>query len=243
MDFLKTLKQTLQVNRSEFLSYGAAAALGGIGGIILVLIIMAVEGSGEDYGKIGSLMALIMGTAVLLFGGIFSVQSDFNLAISMGKIRKYFVPSQYLMLLLDTLMVWGIATLINLTEGALYEALYPGAVCELSMRFLYQNPAVVLGILLVVPMVLLLAGALFMKFAAKIFWVIWALWILGCMGIPRVADAMKERPDSFLAGIGRTAEQILSSESVGGSVVAAVILFTAGMTAIVLLLRKQRVTS
>lgn len=243
MGFLKTVKQTFQVNRSEFLSYGAVPAFAGIAGIIIVLIIMAAEGSGEEYGKLGSLMALMMGTIALLFGGVFSVQSDFNLAISMGKTRKHFVPARYLMLLLDTLMVWGIATLINLTEGALYEAIYPGAVCELGMRFLYQNPAVVTGILLVVPMLLLLLGALLMKFTAKIFWVLWAFWMLGCMGLPRVADAMKERPDSFLAGIGRAAVQILSNESVGGPVVATAILLVAGMTAVVLLLRRQRVTS
>lgn len=243
MEFVKTLKQVFKIQRADSISYTAVSAIGGIAGIIIVLIIMAVEGSGEDYGKIGSLMSLLLGTLVLVFGGIFSVQSEFNLAVSMGKTRQYFIPARYITLIVNAALVMGITMLVSFVEGHLYPAVYPGAVCELEMGSFLSRLSNVVFFVFGMPMLVLLFGALLMRFTTKFFWVIWVLWMAGCTGIPRVIDAAAKQPESALGRIGLTVAEFFEEASDFGMLAAIAVLIAAGMTVTMMLFRRQRVTS
>lgn len=242
-EFFRTLKEVFCVSRNEFFSYGLVPAGAGLLGIIIVLIIMAADGTGEDYGQIGAMFVLMFGAITLFFGGIFSVQSDFNLAISMGKTRKYYLPSRYLLLLAETMMILALAYIVGKVEDALYPTLYPGAVCDFRVSGFLNSPFLFLGIGLVVPVIILLFGVLLMRFSAKFFWILWALWMFGCIGAPRIASAAVHKPDSIPGKLGLALMEFsngLSPLQISGMF--AVVLL-AVMVITFALFRKQRVTA
>lgn len=242
-EFIRTLKETFLINEKEFRQYGLISVAGGILGIIIVLIIMAVDGTGEDYGQLGTMFVQMFGLILLLFGGIFSVQSDFNLAISMGKARKYYVPSKYLMLVFETAALLIIMFIISRVENALYPALYPGAVCDLDVGGIFNYPEILAGLLLGMPMIVLLFGALLMRFTAKFFWVFWVLWMFLCLGVPRIAAATVEKPDSVPGKIGRALTEFLAGLTSFRLLGLAALVVALGLLVAFALLKKQRVTA
>ena len=66
-EFIRTLKQTFQVYEGDTLGYALMPVGGGIIGVIIVLIIMAIDGTGEDYGMVGTLLAMVFGAIALFF--------------------------------------------------------------------------------------------------------------------------------------------------------------------------------
>ena len=242
-ELVRTIKQTFQVHGSDSV-FGLLASIGGaVFGILLVLIIMAVDGTGEDYGMIGTMMALLSGMITIVLGGVFSTQSEFNLAISMGKTRRCFVPARYLKLVVDTVIVEGVVILTSVVEKALYPAFYPGTVCELGFEFFTGNPVVLIGVALGAPVLVLLMGALMMKFSAKFLWVFWVLWMLCCMVVPRIMRVMEESPDSRLAKLGNGVLEFLEKKPTASGVVVFVTVIAVLMALTYGLFRKQRVTA
>lgn len=242
-EFIRTLKQIFQVHGSDTLTYAVIPIGGGIIGVIIVLVIMAIDGTGEDYGMLGTMFAMLFGAIGLFFGGIFSVQSEFNLAISMGKTRKYFAPARYLGLVLNVVLLEAVIVLFTYLENALYPALYPGAVCELSFSGLAENPGLIVGIAIVVPALILFLGIMLMRFTAKFFWVLWALWMFGCMGLPRISNAMLHEPDSWAGRFGLAIVDFMEKSSKAGLVSVAVVVTIAVMVVTYWLFKKQRVTA
>lgn len=242
-EFGGTLKQTFQVNYREMFSYACISAAGALLGVALILIGMVTVGKAEgSYANVGALLSLMFGEAAFLFGGIFTVQSDFNLAVSMGKARKYFVPVRYLCMVLDGLVILGIVKFVNVLEGALYPALYPGAVCGMDADRIIGKPAVFIGLVLGMPALILLLGALIMKFSTKFYWVVWAVWMLAFMGIPRILSAGKKHPDSFAGKAGILLMDLAESVTGTGLLAALLCGAAAGIVISILLFRKQRVT-
>jgi len=110
-EYIRTLKELMRVSKDEFVLYGVVSVIGAIIGIVMVFVIMAIDGTGEDYGELGSLFALMIGAIALVFGGIYGTQTDFNMAISMGKTRKHFVPAKYITLVIDSIISFLTSTL------------------------------------------------------------------------------------------------------------------------------------
>lgn len=227
-ELFRTIKQSFQVHGSDNIFYVLATLGGAVFGIVLVLIIMAVDGTGEDFGMLGTMMALVVGMIALFLGGIFALQNEFNLAVSIGKTRKYFLPAKYLNLFVNFVALEVVVVLVSRLEKALYPAFYPGAVCELGFDKFTGNFGVLAGMAICAPIVILFLGAMLMRFTAKFFWVFWALWMFGCMGLPRLVHS------------GKIPAVISISEGYIVLIVALIIAVLAGTT--VVLLRKQRVT-
>lgn len=242
-EFIRTLKQTVQVHGSDTLTYTVITAGGGIIGVIMVLIIMAIDGTGEDYGMLGTMLAMVFGVIGLFFGAIISVQGEFNLAITMGKARKYYAPAKYVSLMLNVLLMEVVIVLFTYLEKALYPALYPGAVCELSFSGLAENPGLIIGIAILVPVIIMFLGIMLMRFTAKFFWVLWALWMFGCMGLPRISKAMMHEPESFAGRLGWTVVDFMEKSSTAGFVGVTAIVTIAVMAVTYWLFKKQRVTA
>lgn len=241
--YIRTLKELIKVNKDEFFLYGVVSLVGAIIGIAMVLVIMAVDGTGEDYGELGSLFALVIGAIALVFGGIYGTQTDFNMAISMGKTRKHFVPAKYISLVIETIMLIVIAGLVGWLEGTLYNVIYPTAVNELHVSAWLDYPLVLIGVALGVPAITMLFGTLLMIFGQKFFWVIWFLWMFGCIGLPRIIHSVTESPES---GVGRFANAVadfVTGLPSGGLAVGTLVVIAVIVAADFILLRKQRVTA
>lgn len=242
-EFIRTLKQSFRVQGSDTLTYAAISVGGGIIGVIIVLIIMAIDGTGEDYGMLGTMFAIMGGTIAIFFGSIFTVQSDFNLAISLGKTRKYYAPSKYINLMVNVLLIEVVIVVFTYLEKALYPAIYPGAVCELSFSGLAENPGLIVGIALVVPVIIMFLGIMLMKFTAKFFWVLWVLWMFGCMGLPRISHAMTEKPNSWVGRLGWAVADFMDKSSTAGLIGVTSVVTIALMAVTYRLFKKQRVTA
>lgn len=241
-EFVRTLKQTFQVHgKADIFSYIAVTAGGGIFGMLIAFCILIFEK--DSYGKIGAVLALVFGIILLFFGGIFFIQGEFNIAISMGKTRKYFVPARYLEQVLNILVMLAVVMLINWLEGLVYPAICPQAVCEFDIDSLLHNAGALIGIIFGAPVLVLLFGALLMRFSAQFFWVFWALWMVLFVGGPRIMSAVNENPDSVPARIGLKILDLAGGISPVQLAVTLILLAAVLMAVTVGLFRKQRVTS
>lgn len=242
-EFVCTVKQTFLVNKSEVLIYGLITAGGGIFCTILMLVILACGGLEGKYYNAGTIGAVMVSILMLLISGVFSLKSDFNLAISMGKTRKYFVPAKYLLFVADGLVCGIIPIVINRLEALIYKVFYPKIICGWEFDVLFANPFYWIGFLLVVPIVIVLLGGLFLKFSAKFFWFFWALWMLCSLGLPRLFSAAEESPDSLPGRMGAGVLQFFRQITPTQAAAALLLFLIAGVIIIVLVFRKQRVTT
>ena len=242
-EITNTLKQVFLVGWRDMLGFSLYSLLGGVAGIALTLMIIAIEGSGEDYAQVGVFMALIIGMLVYLFAGIFGIAKDFNLAVSMGKTRKYYIPAKYLMLVLGFLGMVAVSALIGLLEDMLYPAIFPGIECEIHFGEILLQPMVIFSVTLIGAMLVLLFGALVLRFTNKIYLFIWGIWMIFSMSFSRLASALHEEQRSVW---GRIAKAIISF--VENVTTVQLVLLVLGVAAVGFsisfgFLRKQRVTA
>lgn len=242
-EFACTVKQTFLVNKSEVLIYGLITAGGGIFGMLIMLVTLTCGGMDGQYFKAGTFVAMLLSVLMLLFTGIFSLKNDFNLAISMGKTRKYFVPARYLMFVADCLTCGIVSIVISKVEAVIYKVFFPEIICGWELDVLFRKPFYWLDILLVAPMVIVLLGGLFLKFSAKFFWFFWAIWMLCSLGLPRLFSAAEESPDSLPGRMGAGVLQFFRQITPTQAAAALLLFLVAGVIIIVLVFRKQRVTS
>lgn len=242
-EFMKTVRQTFQVGLGDMLSYSMISLGAGIVGIIIVMIVMAVIGTGEDYVTGGAILAIVIGNLLIVFGGVFSLQPDYNLAISLGKTRKYYVPAKYFLLVVQSLLCAVIAQIIGYIEDMIYPILYPNVGCEFSVSALFKSPAAIAGFVLLIPMVVMLFGALYMKFGMKFFWVFWTLWMFFCTGFPNMITAQKEDPDTLLGKMGTAFVDFFTQITNAQILVGLIVFGFVGMATAFLLLRRQSVTA
>lgn len=242
-EFMRTLKQVYLANKKDILIYLLVALIVGIIGIGMVILVMAVEGSGESYAQMGALMSLMISLILFFFAGIFSVGYEFNLAVSMGKTRKWFLLAEYLMLVLDIAAPMLVIIGIGFAENLLYERLYPGAECEFFIVNSLLQPKVILSIVLGGAMVVLLLGALVTRFATKAAWIVWALWMVVCIGFSKLVPVMTDTPDSALAVSVRGIMNCLGNLSLLQTIIILLGVIGAGMAAVFALLRRQHVTA
>lgn len=237
-ELIHTAKQMFLVNRNNMVSYVIFSLFGGIVGVIVTLSILAFNGDIADYGQIGALMAAVIGISLLLLGGSMGLEQEFNLAISMGKTRRWFAPAKCLLLSFNVVMILLAAILIGAIEDVLYPSLYPGILCEFHVSSVLLKPAVFLLIVFGSAMFVLFWGALVLKFTSKIYVVYSGLWILLCMVVSKLAEVAEEQPNNIWGKLAHWLENL----SAVHLVCIGVCVIVAGLSVAFTLLRKQRVT-
>lgn len=245
--FVQTLKQVFLVDWKDVIEYAVCALGGGLVGCVIVLIVMAVaahKGEPAEYIQLGGTIALLVSVAIFFFAAIFSISSEFNLAISMGKTRKCFVPAKYLLMVFDLLVLQAVVIAVGLFENWLYRAIYPGAACVFSITSFLLRGEVILSIAFGGSVLILLFGALVLRFTTKIYWIIWALWMFGFVGASRIASAVSKVPeDSVWAGLVRKLLSFFMEDISAVQVLGMVLLLSMlGLAVSYALLRRQRVT-
>lgn len=242
-EFIRTLKQLFLVGWQDMLAFSLYSLLGGVVGIIITLIIVAIEGSGEEYAQVGMFMALLIGVLVYLFAGIFGMANEFNLAVSMGKTRKYYGPAKYLMLVLGFLVMMAASALIGLVENILYPAIYPGIVCELYFSKILLQPMVIFSVTFIGAMLVVLFGALILKFSNKIYIFIWALWMVSTMSFSRLASSLHEEQPSVWGKIAKCVVTFAQNVTTVQMILLILVVVAVGLAVSFGFLRKQRVTT
>lgn len=242
-EFVKTVKQCFRVSKDEFFVFSGFAFFGGIFGIVVSLILMNMDAMEGEYATIGAMIGVIMGTILLFVLEILSMQQDFNLAISLGKTRKHYIPARFLFEVVNCGLCVATISVIGLIEHFLYSTFFPGTVCGFDMLELLLHPVFLIGFLFLLPAITLLGGACFLKFGAKCAWVFWALWMIFCIGFPRMINAIEEENDSLLRRMGMGFINFLEQLTPLKIAVGILIVGLAALAAAFGILRKQRVTA
>ncbi len=239
---IQTAGQVWKLEWKEYLRHVIITLITAFIGIGMVYLIMNTAAEGEDYGELGTLFAILFGVMINIFGGIFTVQADFNNAISMGKTRKSYVPAKYLVSVMGTAMIVLTIWFVNILERFLYSMSFPSVGnTELNFEVIFANPVVLIGYIIGVPAITLLLGGLYMKFGVKFFWIMWAVWMFVCLGLPRIGDAMTENPDSIPAKIGFAAIDFFKDITMIQGIIAFVVCLIVVVVGNVFIFRKQRV--
>lgn len=209
-------------------------------GIILFQIIMRTDRDVDSYFATGTVVG---GCALALFIVIIlavQISIHFNLEISMGFTRKYFGISYFTVSYVGCLLNVGFLTVLNLAENSFLKMLYPGWSNEVNLQpYLIRWGALAALVLTVLGS---FCGILLMRFGRKAFWTLWVLWMAGCLGIPRITDAMEDAPGSLFGKIGNAAAGFVGSIPLQNWVIFAVCASIAGLAASYLLIRRQQVT-
>lgn len=242
-EFGKTVKQTFQVWSDELGVFSFISLCGGIFGIVLGFIMVNSGDMDGEYANIGAIIGLIIGMMFILILNIFSLPQYFNMAITMGKTRKHFVPARFLFMVVNSTLCLITVLGITLVENFMYPIFYPGTVCAFDMMELLFHPAALVGFLFGVPAITLVCGACTLKFGPKCTWVFWALWMLFCIGFPRMLDAVNAETDSIWKRMGEGFVNFVSDLTAVQVVIGMLIAGLVALGAAYALLRKQRVTA
>ena len=92
------------------------------------------------------------------------------------------------------------------------------------------------------PILSILFGMLILRFGTKAFWVLWALWMFGCIGIPRIIDAVEAAPQSLFGKIGTWVRNIMLQIPSGVWIGLALVGYITCMISSWILMKKQQVT-
>lgn len=241
-EFVQTLKQLYLVNRKHMVKYAIFAMVGSVMGIVVMLCIFTWDDTVKYYTQTGMLASLVLSMLVYFFVGGCEVTEEFNLAISMGKTRKYFAPARYLLQVGNVIMMVIIALLTGCLEDVLYPFLYPGFEAEVSFVEIFTDPRVLLALVFAYTMLVLVIGALGLRFSyGKVYLAIASLSILFDALMPRILE-MAEQEHSFLFTVAMGIYEFLKNSTLLEMILLVLVLTVAGLCGVSVLLRRQRVT-
>ena len=122
----KSIGQELYLYRSNMGILAAVSAVSWLAGILGMMVFQQLTKSGEALFPIGTVMLLWVGVIFSLFVLANIVSHNFDLAVSMGKTRKHYLPAAVCVIFLETLVIYVLAALGFRAERELYRALYHG---------------------------------------------------------------------------------------------------------------------
>lgn len=187
-----------------------ALGLGGFAfGKILMAVIMRFDQTAETYFPLGTLLASLMMLMYAAINGCLCLTYYFRIEISMGAVRKEFLPSFYLVSFLENMAGVLVIMILNWLDNFTNERMFSGFANEIDFFpwILRYGFLVMAGVTLVGGMV----GTMIMKFGRKAGWTFWALWMVGCFVLPNVHSAAEEVPGSILGKAGLALGKFLTA--------------------------------
>ena len=215
---------TLRVNRDGPLVMLAFQAGFFLFGAAMVLMVNRFFNDEPSYGCMGSIMAGIGVFAGIVAKGTGSAR--FRLAVMMGQSRRSFLLWDTLATACRAAAGWLVAWGLYHLEIALYTALYPGFVNELSLMPFFTWPAfgaVVLGVCVLD----LAIGAIQVRFGNKAFAVVWIILCFSPMVVGRAVAGAKGGQTTLLSRLGEVILAVAGALTPGQWVIAGVALLLA----------------
>ncbi len=171
-----------------------AECCGFLFGTALCLIIAGMTGDDEVV-NLGVLFGLLFVGFYLLIDNVSYVGKAFGYAVGLGRTRQSFIFGYYVSELAVAAVSCVLAWLYHCGETALYRAVFPE---KINVPFLkhIMAPQILLPAGVIVTVLGIFFGVLLMKNGKKAFWVLWGIWMFASLGLPRIAEAGAENPDS-----------------------------------------------
>ncbi len=234
---IKTIKQTMEVTKDDIWFCILPVVLGNIVGIVITVAIMLWQGDLEKYAHMGTFLSFLFGMMMCAVGAFACVPSEIEMAISMGKTRKYLGIAYYVTWIKNVLILMLIVLVSVKLESLLYSILYPGLGCEIDMEAFLYNPVIFALIVVCVPAVVVFMGTITLRIGKKILYLIY-----GCgISLIIVAEFIAKNQTSSVAVLIKNAGTFFA-EGVPVSVLC-LLVSAVCFVASQLLLRKQGVVS
>ncbi len=202
-------------------------------GEILFTVVTHIFGEEGSVFEVGTMMALFAPLSILFFSGCSFLFVYFNIGISMGEVRRRFVPMILAMTYLECLLVTAGAYLLHLLEQWKFRTFYKGIENELDLGVIFQWKYILI-ICLAITALQAFFGMLFLKFGKSAFWVLWAVYITVLIVVPRIKDTAFILGNKVLINL-FSSEKILLAGAAGISIILLAVSY--------FFLRKQQVTN
>lgn len=121
-----SIRQDFALSKQTIGMFAAIAGGSWLVGILGMLIFQAVIKNDKALFPIATVMLVGIGSIFLLFLLASSIAHNFNLAISMGRTRKRYLPSAAFLIFVTVLMVYVMGGVGFLAERGIYGLLYRG---------------------------------------------------------------------------------------------------------------------
>lgn len=235
------LKKQLKVMLDEILFFYLLILGGCLAGVIIMQILIRVDKSIDTYFPLGALIGAMMFLFYAFIVTITGFRQYFNMEISMGCTRKQFFFSYFTVSVLGNAVGGLLVRAFGHAEETVYPVLHPHMSMEYGASMLSYAIRYCIPAALVVTIFGIFFSAMMLRFGRKAFWVFWTLWMIGCIGGPRIYDAVSESPKSVLGMLGGALYQ--GFRSVPGTIwrMAVVILCMACLVISYVIVRKQQV--
>ncbi len=176
---------------------GASVFILGVFVTLLIVVVSAREGEEPvTWATMGSMFALFAMAVVGLMVGVSSYAAEFRMHLCLGGTRRGFLMSFFSRQAAGMTVCYILAWIFWAGEQALYGALFPGAVCEISLLPVLEK-WYFLPLLLVAALFGMFNGALRARFGGKATILFWFVWMFCCMVLPRMvhpdSDALLDR--------------------------------------------------
>lgn len=159
----------------------------------------------------------------------------------MGCTRSRFFVSFYIVNFIFNLIGVCLLTVISLADQALCSVMYPDCMNEIELTPYLLRWGILAAA--VIPMISGFLGALLMRYGKRAGWILWALWMFGCIGLPRITEAVSEAPDSVFGKIGSVLINLIRMVPGNMWICIVGVVSLLGLGGAWILLRKQQVIS
>lgn len=175
-------------------------AIGFILGVIVTVVVVVISThDGEEpvtWATMGSMFALLSTAILGLMVGVSSYAGEFRMHLCLGGTRRGFLVSFFSRQAAGMTVCYILAWIFCMGEQALYGALFPGAVCEISVLPVLEK-WYLLPLLLVAALFGMFNGVLRARFGGTATILFWFVWMFCCMVLPRMvhpeSDALLDR--------------------------------------------------
>jgi len=242
-EFTSALQLSFMVNKRNIVKYFCIVAVSGVVGILMAIFLAYQDASGRIYVSTGATATLIGGVLTLvILGGVELLPLDFNLSVAMGRARKNYALTRYLIGLVCVAGTLGIALLMGGLENMLCPILFLGRFVFGNVDEVIGDPLIFLGVFLLVPAVLLFMSAMMLRFANTFVVLFFGGIMLICALSSKISGAIESEADSWLGKIGRGIVELFTKSPTVAMILGAGVVGVICMVIAVRVLRKQRVT-
>lgn len=196
---IKRIMNTWKLNVSELYATLLFILVFEIIGIVIVAVVVKFDPE-STYATLGTMLAALVGMFANLIFGILSLGCSFNTTVSFGSTRKEFLISEGVTAYINIIIEIAAIQILYFVETTLGRLLYVDRECE-DLGVFLTDYRIVLALILLLPALRMLCGALLLKFKKIAYWCLWMLWMLLFMGFGYLTDYIAENPGSIVSRI------------------------------------------
>ena len=186
---IQEIVRDMKLHKKDIMLLWLMILLGFAVGFGMLYLIMLLDETTTEWAPLGTLMALVFATGIMLFTGVLGYRQEFAVALSMGRRRKDFMAAYALRKTVWALAAYGIVLALCQVETVLAGLMFGGKPLteDISVSFLLEWQFLVLWVLVLV-LVCMFLGALYSHFGKPFGVVLYFLWLGGCIMLPNLVD-------------------------------------------------------